>query len=93
MGQTVNHTSENEPGCAQPVFGNVEGAPFWIGAIVRVHCLADETADNYFLGRVGKVIYYEFSCGCGQSFPNSPMIGVRFRKRIFEFWPEELESA
>jgi len=76
-----------------PIHHDVDGAPLRIGTYVRVRQIIDESADKYFLGRVGTVQYFEYSCGSGQSYPNDPMIGVKFRKRIAEFWTEELEPA
>src|SRR5438067_2088529 len=70
---------------------NVEGAPFRIGDFVRVVSLSDETAEAQCLGRSGYVIHFEYSCGCGQTYPNDPMIGVDFGDLIEDFWKEELE--
>lgn len=72
---------------------NVEGAPFYIGATVRVLEPADETGYPHLVGKIGTVYYYEYKCGCGQSYPNDPMIGVIFpdREKPAEFWQEELE--
>lgn len=71
---------------------DVPGAPFKIGALVRVVQLADETANPIWLGRSGCVKFFEYKCGCGQSFPDDPMIGVEYEGRIEEFWREELEA-
>ena len=76
---------------SNPLKYDVVGAPFNIGDKVHVISGTDETFDQYFLGRTGNVIYLEYECGCGQSFPDDPMIGVKFRKRIEEFWKEELQ--
>lgn len=72
------------------IYTDVEGAPFRIGDAVRVVSLADDTADDELLGCAGSVLYFEYSCGCGQSFPHDPMIGVQFGGRMAEFWKEEL---
>lgn len=70
---------------------NIHGAPFRIGDAVRVVMSADETFDKQYLGEVGTVLYFDYSCGCGQSFPEDPMIGVQFTGfRMEEFWKEEL---
>ena len=69
---------------------DVAGAPFKIGDIVKVACLADETANARFLGKKGKVVWFEYSCGCGQTYPGDPMIGVQFKSRAEDFWEEEL---
>lgn len=43
------------------------------------------------IGKVGTVKYLEYNCGCGQTFPNDPMIGVYFDDdSVEEFWREEL---
>lgn len=31
-----------------------------------------------FVGRIGTVDYLEYECGCGQRYPDVPMVGVRF---------------
>ncbi len=74
---------------------NIAGAPFSIGDKVRVLCNPnkDETFDDTLVNHTGKVIFLEYNCGCGQTFPYDPMIGVRFRNgRIEEFWKEELRT-
>jgi hypothetical protein len=51
----------------------------------------DETFNTNSSNRVGEIIYFEYNCGCGQTFPNDPMIGVKFdNAEIEEFWEEEL---
>jgi len=76
---------------ARPIYVDVDGAPFKIGERVRVTDSKDETFDRSFKGRIGVIEYFEYECGCGQSYPDDPMIGVRFRRgRIEEFWAEEL---
>jgi hypothetical protein len=77
---------------SRPIRSNVKGAPFAIGQSVRVSQLVDETGRAKFLGLEGKVEHFEYSCGCGQTYPCDPMIGVRFLNGdLDEFWPEELE--
>ena len=62
-----------------------------IGSIVKVIKGTDETFDTRFLHRVGVVEYFDYDCGCGQSYPNDPMIGVKFPEGVTEeFWSEEL---
>jgi hypothetical protein len=79
---------------ASPIYIAVDGAPFRIGERVRVRDSKDETFDRSFKGRVGSVEYFEYECGCGQSYPHDPMIGVRFRNDdIEEFWAEELARS
>ena len=75
----------------KPIYIDVDGAPFKIGDRVRVTDSRDETFDRSYKGRIGTVEYFEYECGCGQSYPNDPMIGVRFQKdQVEEFWAEEL---
>jgi hypothetical protein len=91
----VNETSKPKPhpcGAVQRRF-NIPGAPFHIGARVLVVGPGDETFDPKYLGKTGVVEYYEYDCGCGQTFPEDPMIGVRFANGSKqEFWKEELAS-
>lgn len=76
---------------ANPIYEDVDGAPFLIGQAVKV-VKVDESTYGLF-GRVGTVVYYEYECGCGQTFPEDPMIGVRFEDGDREeFWAEELEG-
>jgi hypothetical protein len=72
-------------------YEDVWGAPFKIGALVRVGKGADETFDSRYSGCLGTVEHFEYQCGCGQTYPYDPMIGIRFRDgAIEEFWTEEL---
>jgi hypothetical protein len=77
-------------GALQGIYRNVAGAPFTIGEKVKVVSLSDDTADEDLLGCQGSVLYFEYTCGCGQTFPDDPMIGVQFQERTAEFWKEEL---
>jgi hypothetical protein len=77
-------------GARDGIYHDVDGAPFKIGETVKVVSFCDDTADEEFLGCRGTVIYFEYSCGCGQTFPKDPMIGVQFAGRTAEFWKEEL---
>jgi hypothetical protein len=77
-------------GALDGIYHDVDGSPFKIGDSVKVVSLADDTADADFLGQQGRVFYFEYSCGCGQTFPDDPMIGVQFGKQKAEFWKEEL---
>jgi len=60
---------------------DVDGAPYKIGQKVKVlnNPSNDETFDKNFVNEVGEVIFFEYNCGCGQSFPGDPMIGVEFQ--------------
>jgi hypothetical protein len=76
---------------SKPIRTDVKGAPFKIGQKVRVYELSDEQGDASLLGKDGIVEHYDYSCGCGQSYPDDPMVGVRFASgRLEEFWKEEL---
>lgn len=51
----------------------------------------DETFNMDFLGQEGIVKYFDYDCGCGQSFPNDPMIGIEFPNgEREEYWKEEV---
>lgn len=55
---------------------------------------ADETFDGRYLRKTGNVVHLEYSCGCGQSYPGDPMIGVRFAEgNVEEFWREEIVAV
>ncbi len=70
---------------------DVPGAPLNIGLRVTVVQLCDDTAAEAWIGQVGVVEHYEYDCGCGQTYPHDPMIGVRFDNgAVEEFWIEEL---
>jgi hypothetical protein len=73
---------------------DIEGAPYKIGDIVKVlsNPNNDDTFSMKFVGKEGKVEYFEYDCGCGQNYPEDPMIGIKFQNgKIAEFWKEELE--
>lgn len=77
-----------------PIYENVEGAPFKIGDIVIIldNPNSDDTFEKSFVHKIGEVFFFEYDCGCGQSFPNEPMIGIKFPEGAAEeFWKEELE--
>jgi hypothetical protein len=83
--------SKGEHVSANPIHQNVKDAPFRIGELVRVLSSEDDTFDPTYRGRVGIVKYLEYECGCGQSFPLDPMIGIEFdNMAVEEFWREEL---
>jgi hypothetical protein len=75
---------------AEPIFANVLGAPFRIGDVVRVIQIVDSTGNKKLRDQTGTVQYLEYSCGCGQTYPGDPMIGVLIGSRAHEFWKEEL---
>jgi hypothetical protein len=73
----------------------VEGSPYQPGQRVKVVDAIDITPPctnvTEYIGLFGIVDYLEYSCGCGQHFPEDPMIGVSFSDgRQMEFWAEEL---
>jgi len=70
---------------------NIKGAPFKIGQMVEVVKTTDDACDVRFIGAIGRIVYYDYDCGCGQTYPHDPMIGVRFDGgHVEEFWREEL---
>mgnify|MGYP003391914579 CR=1 FL=1 len=76
----------------------VDGSPYQPGQQVRVIDAIDITPPfvdvSEYIGLFGVVDYLEYSCGCGQSFPGDPMIGVSFPDgRQQEFWSEELAPS
>lgn len=77
---------------SKPLFVDINGAPFKIGDTVRVICHSmDETFNQNFQNDIGIVEYFEYECGCGQTYPEDPMIGVKFSDNILEeFWLDEL---
>lgn len=90
---------------ARPIREHVEGAPFQPTEKVIVFCAIDRDIANEgeygsegsdtdaarYVGSCGVVEYLEYECGCGQSFPADPMVGVHLLSGVrMEFWPEEL---
>ena len=76
---------------AQLIYSDVPGAPFRIGEAVMVVSATDETCDERCLGMRGTILFFEYSCGCGETYPDDPMIGVKFADGTREeFWREEL---
>jgi len=72
---------------------DIDGAPLKIGDLVIVldNPNKDETFNYDFLGKHGLIEHFEYDCGCGQTFPGDPMIGVRFSgKKVAEYWKDEL---
>jgi hypothetical protein len=79
-----------------PLNKNVDCAPFKIGDKIKVlnNPNNDETFNKLFISKSGLVIYYDYECGCGQNFPDDPMIGVRFENGIVEeYWKEEIKTT
>lgn len=81
-------------GDAKNIYTDVVGAPVKIGQEVQIYDLCDDTVEIVYIGCCGVVEYLEYNCGCGQVYPESPMIGVRFADgSIEEFWAEELNFS
>ena len=74
-------------------YENIKGAPFKIGDKVAVlnNPNNDDTFKTDLIGKIGHVFYFEYDCGCGQTYPSDPMIGVKFSNQIGEFWKEEIQ--
>lgn len=54
----------------------------------------DDTFAIQYVGLEGRVKYFDYDCGCGQTYPNDPMIGVEFSNgEIEEFWKEEVDQV
>lgn len=62
----------------------------FVGQRVKVTSLTDETACAEALGQIGKIVYLDYDCGCGQTYPDDPMVGVQLDSAVREFWSEEL---
>jgi hypothetical protein len=42
-------------------------------------------------GKVGIIVYLNYDCGCGQSYPKDPMFGVSFANgKLEEYWKDEV---
>lgn len=68
----------------------IEGAPIQVGALVVIGDSLDGTFDHSRRGQPGVVVHLDYDCGCGQTYPGDPMIGVRFSDgQVDEFWLEE----
>jgi hypothetical protein len=79
---------------SNPIRCPVEGAPYQPGDPVRVVQAIDKYVHDMskYVGRVGRVAYLEYTCGCGQHYPDDPMVGVEVEgdDEVTEFWREEL---
>lgn len=79
---------------ANPIYENVDKAPFHIGVRVKVVRLTDDTSNPDYLDKEGVLVYYEYECECGQTYPNDPLIGVHFEDgHVEEYWREELRRV
>lgn len=88
------------------IFENVDGSPIKIGQCVEIKKLVDPETLSYIgvgdhdciddavdeiIGQKGVVVYLEYDGGCGQVFPQEPMIGVKLDSGDeHAFWFEEL---
>ena len=71
---------------------NVKGAPFKIGTKVTVIDSGDDTIDRDYIDKIGIIVYFRYNTGCADTFPDNPMIGVKFEDGKEEtFWKEELD--
>jgi len=80
---------------ARPIRERVDGAPYQPGQAVRVVAAIDTYIHDVspFIGKSGTVLYLEYQCGCAQTYPHDPMIGVLFEDGSEEeFWPEEMTA-
>ncbi len=78
---------------AKKIYHHTDGAPFQPRDLVVIVAAIDvEIHDvSSLIGQRGTVEYLEYSCGCGQEYPHTPMIGIRLEgAMIEEFWPEEI---
>ncbi len=78
------------------LYEDVDGAPCRIGQKVKIlsNPIHDDTFDETFANKTGEVSFLEYECGCGQTFPSDPMIGVHLANgQTDEFWKEELVSV
>jgi hypothetical protein len=78
-----------------PIREPVPGAPYQPGDVVVVVAAIDRNVRDVseHIGKVGRVVHLEYGCGCGQTFPGDPMIGVELGDLVEEFWREELDRA
>lgn len=84
---------DGRPVVAGPIREPVPGAPRQPGDRVVVVRVIDPTADAALVGAVGRVVHLEYSCGCGQRYPDDPMIGVELPGGVEEFWRDELAGG
>ena len=88
------HDRDGLPVPVGPIRAPVPGAPRQPGDFVRVVAILDSTADVALVGSVGRVVHLEYGCGCGQRYPDDPMIGVELAGGIVEeFWRHALATA
>ena len=76
--EQLDHYIANYILTKNPLYHDIKGAPFRIGQMVRVleNPSNDETFDMKFANKIGKIRFFEYESGCGQTFPRDPMISV-----------------
>lgn len=71
---------------------NLTPLPYRIGDIVRVIPSNDDTFKASCIGKIGHITKFNFGLACGETFPDDPLISVKFiAGGKEEFWREELE--
>ena len=67
--EELDHYISNHILTKNPRYQDIEGAPFRIGEIVKVleNPSNDETFDIEFANKRGKIKFFEYESGCGQS--------------------------
>lgn len=78
---------------ANPIRHHVNGSTYQPGMPVRIVDAIDRDVHDVseFIGLRGVVEYLEYECGCGQHYPEDPMVGILFHDgRRQEFWREEV---
>lgn len=91
--EELDHYISNYILTKNPRYDDIEGAPFRIGQMVKVleNPSNDETFDIDFANKLGKIRFFEYESGCGQTFPHDPMISVELADGKRDgFWKEEL---
>lgn len=85
---------DGQPVPIGPIREPVPGAPRQPGDRVVVVRVIDPTASAEHVGQLGSVVHLEYGCGCGQRYPDDPMIGVELDDGTAEeFWRDELEGV
>jgi len=91
--EELDHYISNYILTKNPLRHDIDGVPFRIGQLVKVleNPSNDETFDLEFASKVGTIRFFEYESGCGQTFPNDPMICVELTDGKRDgFWKEEL---
>jgi len=77
---------------AKPRYEDIDGAPFKLNQRVVVSDVEEDLDYEKYIGKKGRIIYFEYDCGSGQSFPGDPMMGVELEGTniVEEFWKNEI---